>query len=76
MLAVYNPSFWDVIWWMIVFFAWVIWIWVVITVFMDNFRRQDHGGVAKAMWTVFIIFLPILGVLIYLIARPKEQPTA
>ena len=36
--------------------------------FLDNFRRQDHGGFAKAMWTVLIIFLPVLGVLIYLIA--------
>ena len=67
-----NPSFWDVVWWMIIFFAWVIWIFVVINVFIDNFRRQDHSGWAKAMWTVLIIFLPVLGVLVYLIARPKE----
>lgn len=67
-----NPSFWDVIWWMIVFFAWVIWIFVVISVFIDNFRRKDHSGWAKAMWTVLIIFLPIIGVLVYLIARPRD----
>jgi hypothetical protein len=67
-----NPSFWDVVWWMFIFFAWVMWIFVVISVFIDNFRRKDHGGLAKAMWTVLIIFLPVIGVLCYLIARPRE----
>ena len=67
-----NPSFWDVVWWMILFCVFVIWVFVVIHVFVDNFRRQDHGGFAKAMWTVLIIFLPVLGVIIYLIARPSE----
>ncbi len=67
-----NPSFWDVVWWMFIFFAWVMWIFVVISVFIDNFRRKDHGGFAKAMWTVLIIFLPVIGVLCYLIARPRE----
>jgi Phospholipase_D-nuclease N-terminal len=68
-----NPSFWDVIWWMFVFFLWVMWIFVVIRVFIDNFRRQDHSGFAKAMWTVLIIFLPVIGVVSYLIARPREM---
>ncbi len=67
-----NPSFWDVVWWMILFFVFVIWVFVVIHVFVDNFRRTDHGGWAKAMWTLLIIFLPVLGVIIYLIARPSE----
>jgi hypothetical protein len=67
-----NPSFWDVVWWMCIFFFWVMWIFVVVNVFIDNFRRQDHGGLAKAMWTILIIFLPILGVVLYLIARPRE----
>jgi hypothetical protein len=67
-----NPSFWDVVWWMFIFFIWVMWISVVIMVFIDNFRRTDHSGFAKAMWTVFIIFLPILGVLAYMISKPKE----
>ena len=71
-LATY-PTFWDVIWWMIIFFAWVIWIYVVIRVFIDNFERQDHGGWAKAMWTILIIFLPVIGVCAYLIARPAED---
>ena len=67
-----NPSFWDVVWWMFIFFIWVMWVSVVIMVFIDNFRRTDHSGFAKAMWTVFIIFLPILGVLAYMISKPKE----
>jgi Phospholipase_D-nuclease N-terminal len=70
--AASNPSFWDVVWWMCIFFFWVMWIFVVVNVFLDNFRRQDHGGLAKAMWTILIIFLPILGVILYLIARPRE----
>jgi hypothetical protein len=41
-------------------------------VFIDNFRRRDHSGFAKAMWTVLIVFLPIIGVVCYLIARPSE----
>jgi Phospholipase_D-nuclease N-terminal len=67
-----NPSFWDVIWWMFIFFVWVMWIFVVIRVFIDNFRRQDHSGFAKAMWTILIIFLPVIGVVSYLITRPSE----
>jgi hypothetical protein len=73
MLAyVNNPSFWDVVWWMIIFSLWVMWIFIVIRVFIDNFRRQDHGGGAKAMWTILIVFLPVIGVVSYLIARPSE----
>jgi hypothetical protein len=76
MLAyVQNPGFWDVVWWMIVFFAWVMWIFVVINVFIDNFRRQDQSGLAKAMWTILIVFVPILGVFFYLIARPNVAAT-
>ena len=73
MLASGNyPTFWDVVGWMIILFFFVIWIFVVIHVFIDNFRRQDHGGLAKAMWTILIVFLPVLGVVFYLIARPSE----
>ena len=67
-----NPSFWDVVWWMFIAFVWIMWIFVVIRVFIDNFRRTDHGGFAKAMWTIAIVFLPVLGVVFYLIARPNE----
>ena len=73
MLAVANyPTFWDVVWWMIIFFVWVMWVYVVIRVFIDNFERRDHGGWAKALWTIFIVFFPIIGVVCYLIARPTD----
>jgi hypothetical protein len=72
LLATY-PTFWDVVWWMIIFSFWVIWIYIVIRVFIDNFARRDHGGGAKAMWTILIIFLPVIGVCSYLIARPSDE---
>jgi hypothetical protein len=60
-------------WTMFIFFAWVIWIWLLILVLSDNFRRRDHSGWAKAGWTLFVIFLPLLGVLTYMIARPPAD---
>jgi cell division septal protein FtsQ len=56
---------------MFIFFAFVIWIWLLITVFADIFRRHDASGWAKALWVIFIIVLPYLGVLIYIIAEHK-----
>src|SRR3954447_26759640 len=64
-----DYPFIDVFWSMIIFFFWVIWIWIVITVLADIFRRQDIGGFSKALWVVFVVILPWLGVLIYLIAQ-------
>ena len=61
----------DIMWTMVVFFAWVIWFWLLITIFSDLFRRDDMGGWAKAGWVVLLIVLPFLGVLIYLIANTK-----
>ena len=54
---------------MLYFFLFIIWIWLLIMVFMDVFRSHDMGGVAKALWVIFIIILPFLGVFVYLIAR-------
>ena len=68
MLAADYP-FLDVLWTMIVIFAWVIWFWLLITVFADVFRRHDIGGGSKALWIIFVIVLPFLGVLIYLISQ-------
>ena len=68
MLASTYP-FLNGLWYMIIFFAFVIWIWLLITVFADIFRRRDTTGVMKALWIVFVILLPYLGVLIYLIAE-------
>jgi hypothetical protein len=64
-----DYPFLDVLWTMILFFCWVAWIWIVITVFIDVFRRHDISGWAKAAWVVFVIVLPFLGVLVYLIAQ-------
>jgi hypothetical protein len=66
-----DYPFLDVLWSMVVFFAFVIWIWLLITVFADIFRRHDLSGWAKAGWTVLLIVLPYLGVFIYLIANSK-----
>jgi len=68
-----DYPFLDIMWTMFIFFAWVIWIWLLILVLSDNFRRRDHSGAAKAFWTLFVIFLPLLGVLVYMIARPPEE---
>jgi phospholipase D-like protein len=76
MLLASSYPFLDVVWTMFIFFAWVIWIWLLIMVLADNFRRTDLTGWAKAGWTLFVIFLPLLGVLVYMIARPREEPTA
>jgi hypothetical protein len=54
---------------MLYFFLFVIWIWLLIMVFIDVFRSHDMGGFAKALWIIFIIVLPFLGVFVYLIAR-------
>jgi hypothetical protein len=69
LLIAADYPFLDVLWTMIIFFAWVIWIWIAITVLIDVFRRHDIGGWHKAAWVVFVILLPFLGVLVYLIAQ-------
>ena len=68
MLA-YNYPILDLIWTMFMFFVFVLWIWLLIAVFMDIFRSHDMGGVAKALWVLFIVIFPFLGILVYLIAR-------
>jgi hypothetical protein len=69
MVMAADYPFMDVLWTMIIFFFWVIWIWIVITVLIDIFRRDDIGGWAKAAWVIFVVILPWLGVLVYLIAQ-------
>jgi hypothetical protein len=59
----------NVFWTMFEFFLWVIWIWILIMVFIDIFRSRDLSGVAKALWFVFVLFIPLFGVLAYLIVR-------
>jgi cbb3-type cytochrome oxidase subunit 3 len=59
----------NLFWTMFIFFLWVVWIWILITVFIDIFRSHDLGGFAKALWFLFVLFIPLIGVLVYLIAR-------
>jgi hypothetical protein len=64
-----DYPFLDVLWSMIIFFVWVAWIWMMILILSDVFRRDDLSGWGKAAWTFFLIVLPFLGALIYLIAQ-------
>jgi Phospholipase_D-nuclease N-terminal/Short C-terminal domain len=66
MLFAADYPFLSVFWTMLVFFAWVIWFWLLITVFADLFRRHDVSGFGKVAWCIFVILVPFLGVLIYL----------
>jgi hypothetical protein len=68
-LVASDYPFLDVFWTMLIFFLWVIWIWFLIAILSDIFRRHDIGGGSKALWCVFIIFLPFLGAFIYLISN-------
>lgn len=71
MLA-YDYPLLGVFWTVVLFSVFFLWIFTVLWTFVDNFRRTDHSGWAKAGWFVLIVFLPILGVLAYLIARPAD----
>jgi uncharacterized membrane protein len=66
-----ETTFLDVFWYMLLFFLWIMFFWVFISVVADIFRRDDIHGWKKAGWILLIIVLPLLGILIYLIARPK-----
>ena len=63
-----DYPFMDIFWSMLIFMAFMMWIWIAIAIFADIFRRRDMGGFAKAVWIVFIIFIPLFGALVYLIA--------
>src|SRR5262245_28476950 len=69
MLIASDYPFLDILWTLIIFFAWVIYIWVAITVLVDVFRRHDIGGGVKAGWVILVILVPFLGVLLYLFAQ-------
>jgi hypothetical protein len=64
-----GQVFWSMLW----FFMFFIWIWLLIVVFSDIFRSRDLSGWAKALWVIFVIVLPYLGVFVYLIARGKSM---
>jgi Short C-terminal domain/Phospholipase_D-nuclease N-terminal len=63
----------QVLWSMLWFFLFIIWIWLLIVVFSDIFRSRDLSGWAKALWTIFVIVLPYLGVFVYLVARGQKM---
>jgi hypothetical protein len=71
LLATYT--FGDVMWTMFVFFAWILFFWMLFGVFGDLFGRHDISGWAKAGWTVFVIILPFLGIFVYLISQGKSM---
>ena len=64
-----GQVFWSILWFTMFF----IWIWLLIVVFSDIFRSPDLGGGAKAIWTIFVILVPYLGVFVYLIARGHKM---
>jgi type VI protein secretion system component VasK len=66
-----ETTFLDVFWYMLLFFLWIMFFWVFISVVADIFRRDDIHGWKKAGWLLLIIVLPLLGILVYVIARPK-----
>jgi hypothetical protein len=64
-----DYPFLDLMWTMAVFFIWILWLWLLFTVFADIFRRRDISGLGKTAWIVFAILLPFLGVFVYLITQ-------
>ncbi len=73
LFASYQYPILDFFLTMLYFFLFIIWIWLLITVFVDIFRSHDMGGWAKALWVIFVVILPFLGVFVYLIARGDKM---
>jgi Short C-terminal domain/Phospholipase_D-nuclease N-terminal len=73
MVIAADYPFLNILWSMIIFFCWVVWIWMMVIILTDVFRRRDISGWAKAGWTVFLIVLPFLGVLVYLISQHDKM---
>ena len=65
----YSYPILGVFWTIVMIFLWVVWFWILITIIIDIFRSHDLSGWVKALWFLFILFLPLIGVLVYLIAR-------
>ena len=68
----YDYPLLGVFWSLLMFSLMVLWIFIVIWVIIDNFRRHDHSGWAKALWFLAIVFIPVIGVLAYLVTRPAD----
>lgn len=67
MLAATDYPLLNIFWSMLLLFIWIAWIWILFTIIVDLFRRDDIGGGAKAVWLIFLIVVPILGVLVYVL---------
>ena len=73
MLLAADYPFLDILWTMLIFFFWVAWIWILIVILSDVFRRRDIGGGKKTVWVIFVIALPFIGVLAYLITNSDDM---
>jgi len=69
-LLAYTFPLLSLFWSMLMFAGVILMLWLIIWCFVDNFRRKDHHGFAKLVWTIVILMIPILGALIYIVARP------
>jgi hypothetical protein len=72
-IAAADYPFLDVLWTLLIFFAWVIWFWLLITILVDVFRRRDIGGGKKTLWIIFLILVPFIGVFAYVIVNHDEM---
>ena len=68
-----DYPFLDLMWTMVIFFVWILWIWLLFSVFADIFRRHDLSGLGKTGWIVFAILLPFLGVFVYLLSQGHKM---
>ena len=71
-MIAYSFPLLSLFWSMLMFAGLVLMIFVIVWCFIDNFRRKDHHGAAKAAWTIIILLLPIIGAIVYILARPAE----
>jgi|SRR6516164_9842629 len=68
-----QHPFLEIIWSFFIIFVWVAWFWLLISIAIDIFRRHDISGGAKALWLIFIVFIPFLGVLVYVLTQSKSM---
>jgi hypothetical protein len=68
-----DYPFLDILWTMLIFFLWVMWFWLLIVIIGDVFRRRDIGGGKKTIWLLFVLFVPFIGVLAYVLANSDSM---
>jgi hypothetical protein len=71
-MIAYDYPLLGVFWTLLIFAGLALLLFFIIWCFVDNFRRKDHGGLAKVAWTILILFVPLFGALLYIIFRPSE----